>query len=218
MDPIILYHFPFSPVSRAVLLTARSLDIELEIKEVNLIKRENLEPWYLEINPQHTVPVINDNGHILTESRAISRYLVNSRAPGSSLYPEDPKLRSIVDQRLCFDEGTVFSRMAKVFENIKKGGTEITDEHIESIYEVFKWLNDILSSSKWMAGDEITIADTTLLATLSTLFELGAKLNDYPELQRWFDQCKDELPGFEENAKAVEEIANVIKSKLTKGF
>ncbi|XP_063709337.1 glutathione S-transferase D7-like [Culicoides brevitarsis] len=216
MNPIIFYHFPFSPNSRGALLTARSLNIQLEIKEVNLVTGEQMKPWFLAINPQHAVPVINDNGHILTESRAISQYLVNSRAPGSAMYPNDPKLRSIVDQRLSFDATTVFARMAKILGDIYKGETEIKKENIDSIYEAFKWLDDILSKSKWMAGDNVTIADTTMLATLSTLFV--TKLDKYPKLQRWFDQCKEKLPGFEENAKAVEGYTNFLKSKLTKGF
>lgn len=135
MAPIILYHFPFSPVSRGVLLTARSLDIEIEIKKVNLFAHENLEPWYLEINPQHSVPCINDNGHILNESRAISQYLVNSRAPDSSLYPADPKIRSIIDQRLFFDAGTVSSRVTKVFVSQRRKSSRKRKFHIKlSVY------------------------------------------------------------------------------------
>lgn len=88
-----------------------------------------------------------------------------------------------------------------------------------------------------MAGDEVTIADTTLLGTLSTYVvstcskvidvhklkikcsfqEVGVKLDDYPEFQRWYDQCK-ELPGFEENEQTAKKVGAMIKSKLTKGF
>uniref|UniRef100_A0A336LPT1 glutathione transferase n=1 Tax=Culicoides sonorensis TaxID=179676 RepID=A0A336LPT1_CULSO len=217
MAPIILYHFKYSPVSRGVFLTARNLGIDIEIKEVNTMAKEQLQPWYLKINPQHTVPCIDDNGHILNESRAISQYLANSRAPGSSMYPNDAKKRSIIDQRLFFDAGTIYTRMAAILKGIMRGETEISDEQIESIYEVMKWVNDILTDSQWMAGDDLTIADTTILGTLSTYIEMGVKLDDYPEIQRWYEQCK-ELPGFEENEEGAKGVGAMVKSKVTKGF
>uniref|UniRef100_A0A336MU03 glutathione transferase n=1 Tax=Culicoides sonorensis TaxID=179676 RepID=A0A336MU03_CULSO len=217
MAPIILYHFKYSPVSRGVFLTARNLGIDIEIKEVNTMAKEQLQPWYLKINPQHTVPCIDDNGHILNESRAISQYLANSRAPGSSMYPNDAKKRSIIDQRLFFDAGTIYTRMAAILKGIMRGETEISDEQIESIYEVMKWVNDILTDSQWMAGDDLTIADTTILGTLSTYIEMGVKLDDYPEIQRWYEQCK-ELPGFEENEEGAKGVGAMVKGKVTKGF
>lgn len=38
----------------------------------------------------------------------------------------------------------------------------------EGIYEVMQWLNDYLTNQKWVAGDILTIADLTLLATISS--------------------------------------------------
>lgn len=76
--------------------------------------KEHLQEWYLKLNPQHTVPTLVDNGFVLTESRAILAYLVNSKAPESSLYPKCVKKRATIDSRLYFDATTLSVRLSNV--------------------------------------------------------------------------------------------------------
>lgn len=66
-----LYYTAGSPPSRAVLHTIRVLGLEVEVKNVDLMKGENKTEEYLKINPKHQVPVLVDNGFVVTESRAI---------------------------------------------------------------------------------------------------------------------------------------------------
>lgn len=65
---------------------------------------------FLKLNPEHTIPTLVDGDYVLWESRAIAAYLVNSKAPGHSLYPTDPKVRGRIDQKLYFDLGTLQKR------------------------------------------------------------------------------------------------------------
>uniref|UniRef100_A0A336K0H1 glutathione transferase n=1 Tax=Culicoides sonorensis TaxID=179676 RepID=A0A336K0H1_CULSO len=62
MAPVKLYYYYRSPPSRAVLLLIKYLEIEHEIIEVDLFKGQHMEDWFLEINPRHQVPVLDDNG------------------------------------------------------------------------------------------------------------------------------------------------------------
>lgn len=98
-----LYFTAGSPPARAVLFLVRYLDIDVEVKNLNLLQREQHSDEFLKLNPAHEVPTLVDGDFVLTESRAILAYLINSRKPASDLYPTDPKARARVDQRLSYD-------------------------------------------------------------------------------------------------------------------
>lgn len=63
------------------------------------------------MNPQHTVPLLDDDGYLLADSHAINAYLVQKYGKDDSLYPKDLKKRGKVDERLHFDNGTLFRRL-----------------------------------------------------------------------------------------------------------
>lgn len=106
-----LYNLPLSPPARAVLLTIRNLGLEVNLKNVNLMDDEHMDAEFRKLNPLHQIPVLVDHANddfVVTESRAVMAYLVNSRQPGGSLYSNDPKQRAIIDQRLYYDATVVF--------------------------------------------------------------------------------------------------------------
>jgi glutathione S-transferase len=101
--------------SRAVLLLIRTLGLDVELKNVDLLAGEQKSEDITKLNPVAKIPILIDtDGFTLSESRAILAYLVNSRRPGSDLYPSDPKKRALIDQRLYFDATEVFSKMRTI--------------------------------------------------------------------------------------------------------
>ncbi|CAG2118814.1 unnamed protein product [Medioppia subpectinata] len=107
-----LYYNKFSGPSRAALMTVRQLNIDINLKQLDLSAGEHMTPEYLAINPNHKVPTLVDGEFVLWESRAIMQYLCNRYAPDSTLYPKDPKKRALVDRSLNFD----FSFLAQLSE------------------------------------------------------------------------------------------------------
>jgi glutathione S-transferase len=112
--PLTLYYTAGSMPSRACLLLIRTLNLEVEVKNVNLAAGEQFKPEFLKINPLHKIPVLVDGDFILTEGRAILSYLVNKFKPGSALYPSEPQKRARVDQRLYYDASAVYDSVAQI--------------------------------------------------------------------------------------------------------
>lgn len=120
-----------SPPVRSVLLTAKALGITFDLIRLDLSKGEHLTPEYLkvsyinalfrlfiiiwfQINPQHSVPTLDDDGKIIWDSHAINIYLVTKYGKDNSLYPDDPHRRAIINQRLHFDSGVLFPSGLKI--------------------------------------------------------------------------------------------------------
>ena len=107
MAPV-LYATPMSAPCRIVTMTADCLGLDCDYRNINLMAGEQMQPQFLSINPQHSLPTLVDGDLILNESRPIAGYLVNKYGKNDNLYPKDPVLRAKVDQRLFFDMGTFY--------------------------------------------------------------------------------------------------------------
>lgn len=107
-----LYYASGSPPCRAVYILAKNLGLEFKVQNVNMMVGEHHSEEFTKLNPLQKIPVLIDGDFVLTESRAIMVYLVDSRKPGSDLYPTDPKARALVDQKLYYDATVVFKALA----------------------------------------------------------------------------------------------------------
>lgn len=171
-----------------------------------------MTPEFIKINPQHTVPTIDDNGFILWESNAIAQYLVETYAPDSPLYPKDTKEKAIVNQRLQFYMGTLLQRIrAIIIPVIKEGEKNISDLKRNQLYEALGYTNGFLSGSDWLAGNHVTLADLAIYVTVSTIVSFGADISEFKYLGEWLERCKT-LPGYEENAEGVKTFTAIFKS------
>ncbi|RWS03385.1 glutathione S-transferase 1: isoform C-like protein, partial [Dinothrombium tinctorium] len=62
------------------------------------------------------------------------------------------------------------------------------------VIEKLKLLNELISESRFAAGDHLTIADFSLLASVSTILATEHNLNQYPNIKSWITLLENELP------------------------
>ncbi|XP_058447761.1 glutathione S-transferase 1-like [Malaya genurostris] len=197
-----LYYRPESISSRAVLMTAAAVGVKLNLKLLNLVAGEHIKPEFVKINPQHCIPTLVDNGLSLCESRAIMGYLVEKYGKNDSLYPKDPKQRAMVNQRLYFDYGTLHQRFGEYFFPLEMGNQ--TPDAENRMLEGLEILNKFLAESQYVAGDSLTIADLSVLSTVSSYEAAKVDLSKYSNVANWYERLSKEAPGTEINKAGLE--------------
>jgi glutathione S-transferase len=102
-----LYHAEPIANSMKVLLCLKGKKLDFVSHYVNLLRFEQHEPWFVEINPNGQVPVLIHDGKVITESTVINEYL-DEVFPEIPLRPADPYLRAqmriwskFVDEYFC---------------------------------------------------------------------------------------------------------------------
>ncbi|XP_075148965.1 glutathione S-transferase 2-like [Haematobia irritans] len=209
-----LYYMPLSAPSRAVIMTAKALGVALNKKYINLFKGEHMKPEFLKMNPQHTVPTFVDGDLTLWESRAIMVYLVEKYGkPNDPLYPNCPRKRAVINQRLYFDMGTLYKSFAEYFYPYAFHNKSKDMEGFEKLQTALQFLNTFLSESKYVAGDSLTLADLSILASMTTMEVAELDFSKYEHVAKWYDGLKNSAPGAAENWEGVEEFKNFLKSK-----
>lgn len=125
------------------------------------------------MNPQQTVPFLNDNGVMIADSHAICAYLSEKYGKTDRLYPKDLAKRALVDSRLHFDSGCLFARLRFLYEPIiYNGSSELPADRVQYIQTAWDILERFLKTSSFVCGDEMTIADLCLVATASSVTEI----------------------------------------------
>ncbi|KYM78583.1 Glutathione S-transferase 1-1 [Atta colombica] len=196
--PIDLYQLTGSPPCRAVLLTAAALEVDLNLKKVDLATGEHLKPEFIKMNPQHTIPTLDDGGFYLYESRAIMTYLANQYGKKDSLYPKDPKKRALVDQRLFFDLGTLYKSYSDYYYPIMLTGATPQKATYDKMNEALTFLDKFLEGENYAAGKTLTLADLTLVITVSNFKLMDYDLSKYSNILRWYSKIQAEAPKYNE--------------------
>lgn len=117
MSKLILSGPLLKPGVRAVLLTVKTIGLELEYKESKVEPSEPLKE-YSKRKGENRHAVLNDGGKVIWGSHAILAYLISKYGKDDSLYPKDFYKRALVDQMLYFENGVIEARNRLFFVSV----------------------------------------------------------------------------------------------------
>jgi glutathione S-transferase len=165
-----LYDAKSAPNPRRVRVFAAEKAMEIPTVQVDLNARENHTPAFRDKNPIGGVPVLElDDGTCIAESVAICRYLEGIR-PDPPLMGTDAKDRAVVEMWQRRMELEIFQPIANVFVHTHewfKGRRPQIPEYGEACrthaLARLRWLDEVLATRPYVAGERYTIADITAL-------------------------------------------------------
>lgn len=173
-----------APNPRRVRIFLAEKGVTLPMQDINIMAGELKKPEHLARDPLGQVPTLElDDGTFLSETVAICRYL-------ESLHPEPPLFGrtaletariDMMTRRVEFQVGTptgmfwrhAHSFTARVVVPQYKDFGESNRGHYE---KALGWLDGVLATQPFVAGDAFTIADICLLTNVDFADWIGLKL------------------------------------------
>ena len=193
--PLKLYKIDGSGPVRTVLMTIEALQLKIETQNVNIMTGDHLTPEFLDKNPAHTVPLLEDDDFHLADSHAIITYLVSKYGDEeqSKLYPNDLRTRATINQRL-FYEATVLTSAtgAIVYGILRHGQTDPTPQQIEAVNAAYEILDRYLQKTKYVACDHVTLADIACVASITTAGSWVPVDDKYTKIKAWLKTLQEE--------------------------
>jgi glutathione S-transferase len=192
-----LYGSPFSSPTNKIRYVLQYLNIPYEFHSVNLAAGEHRTADFLKLNPYGKIPVMNDNGFMLSESNAIIRYLADKAQ--SPIYPKDLQQRALVDQWIDYASQHVMTALSRIMFNTyfyKMAGGTVDERSLEDgrkfIAQYLPIVEQRLAQSTYLAGSTLTLADFVMLASLDTCEMSHVELSPYTHLVSWRNNLMSE--------------------------
>jgi maleylacetoacetate isomerase len=197
----ILYDYYRSSAAYRVRIALNLKGIDYEQRSINLAAGAQKDDSYRQLNPQGFVPMLEMDGHRITQSLAICNY-VNSIVPDPPFMPADAADRAHVLALAltvaCDIHPLNNLRVLKYLKSEFGASQDATDEWYRH------WVAEGLAALEVMAepragaylfGDEPSVADICLVPQLYNARRFSVPITDYPTLRR-VDETASGNPAF----------------------
>ena len=189
------------PNPRMVRMFMAEKGFEVPRVEVDLRGGENRQAPFLKVNPSGQCPALElDDGSVLAEITAICEYVDEIKKDTPSLLGDTPEERAktrmwvrridlnIVEPAAA---GFRFAEGLKMFQNRIRCIPQAADDLKAIAREKLVWLDGLMGSKPFIAGDKLTLADILLFAFLDFMAAVGQPLSpDCKNLTAWFGRMK----------------------------
>jgi GST-like protein len=179
-----------TPNGFKVSIALEELGLPYTVKSVNLRAGEQFLPDFLRISPNNRIPAIVDGEQSMFESGAILVYLAEKT--GRLLAPSGPARYAALEWMFFQVGGTgPMLGQAHHFRNYAPEKIPYAiDRYTNEGKRLYGVVERRLAQSKYLAGDEYTMADIINLPWLLLSTNQGIDLAEYPNVARWMDELK----------------------------
>ncbi len=176
-----------TPNGKKISIMLEETNSTYKVIPVDLNNGEQFKEDFIKISPFSKIPVIKDidNNKNIFGSGAILIYLAEKN---NKFYDRENKIN--IDQWLMAQMGLVGPLIGQYhsFYRFNKGKSKYGEERYYKITkELYKNLNDRLSSSKYLAGDKYTIADIATWPWIARHQWHDIGLRKYNHLCKWYE-------------------------------
>jgi len=204
------YYDLMSQPSRAVYMFLNMNKVPYVERPVAMRKGHHHSDEFKKINPFHAVPAMEDDGFTLTESIAISKYVINKFNLPDHWFPKDLKKQAKVEEYLHWQHFNTRFICAMLFQQLllipkatgKKTDPEIVEVQRDKVSRVVSKLESyFLRDTPFLAGNELSLADIFGACELMQLYACHEeKLYEAsPKVKAWMMRVRQETnPYFDE--------------------
>jgi glutathione S-transferase len=189
-----LYTFPPSTNSRKVRIALLEKGLEFERITVDLSKREQKNPEYLQIHPFGQIPALDDEGFIVYDSTIINEYL-EDEYPYPPLLPKDSEGRARARMLEDYRDTYFNPYFVHIMYELRKPEGERDASRIDNakaeIAKGFDRLEKELSGKEYLVG-AFTLADAAFMSNFDLLdrFNIPVDSAKYPKTVAWIARLK----------------------------
>ncbi len=176
-----------TPNGKKISIMLEEIGFDYKVTKVNLSNGEQFNPDFRKISPFSKIPVIVDHANekeAIFESGAILIYLAEK---SNKFY--DLKDRLKINQWLMAQMGYVGPMIGQhhQFHHYNPGRSEFGEERYFKIAKsIYKDLDERLEKSKYLAGENYSIADIATWPWIARHQWHDVGLKDYKSLTKWY--------------------------------
>jgi len=177
-----------TPNGKKISIMLEEIGYEYKVTKIDINSGEQFKEEFKKISPFGKIPVIIDhkNNKTIFESGAILIYLAEQ---SGKFY--DKKDRTEINQWLMAQMGYVGPMLGQhhQFHHYNPGKSKFGEERYFKISKrIYSELDEVLSKSKFLSGDDYTIADIGTFPWIARHEWHDIGLKEYKNLTRWYNE------------------------------